>query len=145
VRSPSFALPSAAFAAMALLTLAHAAPAAEATAIGDWLIEDATARVRISACGAELCGNVSWIEPGAPTVDVNNPDAARRSRPLLGSAVLLGLKPTSANQWTGSLYNAEDGHTYTGKLTVADDNHVKVAGCVLGGLICKSQTWTRVK
>ncbi|MBV8449030.1 MAG: DUF2147 domain-containing protein, partial [Hyphomicrobiales bacterium] len=96
-------------------------------------------------CGGELCGNVAWIKEGAPTVDVNNPDPAKRSRPLLGSAVLLGLKPSGAGEWTGSLYDAENGRTYVGKLTVIDDHHVKVAGCVLGGLICESQTWTRTK
>jgi uncharacterized protein (DUF2147 family) len=120
-----------------------AAKAAEAT--GEWLIEDGDARVRISQCGADLCGNVAWIKEGAPTVDVNNPDPAKRSRPLLGSAVLLGLKPNGASQWAGSLYNAEDGRTYAGKLAVVDERHIKVSGCVLGGLICKTQTWTRTK
>jgi len=120
-----------------------AASAAEAT--GEWLIEDGDARVRIAPCGGELCGNVAWIKEGAPTVDVNNPDPAKRARPLLGSAVLLGLKPSGAGEWTGSLYDAENGRTYVGKLTVIDDHHVKVAGCVLGGLICESQTWTRTK
>jgi uncharacterized protein (DUF2147 family) len=120
-----------------------AAQAAEAT--GEWLIEDGGARVRIAPCGADLCGNVAWIKEGAPTVDVNNPDPAKRSRPLLGSAVLLGLKPNGAGGWTGSLYDAEDGRTYVGKLTIVDERHIKVAGCVLGGLFCESQTWTRMK
>ncbi|MBV9569403.1 MAG: DUF2147 domain-containing protein [Hyphomicrobiales bacterium] len=117
--------------------------AAEAT--GEWLIEDGDARVRIATCGRELCGNVAWIKEGAPAVDVNNPDPAKRSRPLLGSAVLLGLKPSGAGEWTGSLYDAENGRTYVGKLTIIDERHVKVAGCVLGGLFCESQTWTRTK
>ncbi|MBV9433147.1 MAG: DUF2147 domain-containing protein [Hyphomicrobiales bacterium] len=117
--------------------------AAEAT--GEWLVEDGDARVRIANCGANLCGSVSWIKEGAPSVDVNNPDPAMRSRPLLGSAVLLGLKPSGAAEWTGSLYDAENGRTYTGKLTILDERHIKVAGCVLGGLICESQTWTRTR
>ena len=117
--------------------------AAEAT--GEWLIEDGDARVRIAPCGADLCGSVASIKEGAPTVDVNNPDPAKRSRPLLGSAVLLGLKPTAAGEWTGSLYDAENGRTYIGKLTIIDEHHLKVAGCVLGGLICESQIWTRTK
>jgi uncharacterized protein (DUF2147 family) len=120
-----------------------AGAAAEAT--GEWLIEDGEARVRIAFCGAELCGTVAWIREGAASLDVNNPDPAKRSRPLLGSAVLLGLKPTGQGQWTGSLYDAQDGRTYIGKLTVIDERHIKVSGCVLGGLICQSQTWTRTK
>jgi uncharacterized protein (DUF2147 family) len=133
------------FAATMVLGSALPVAAEAAGALGEWLIEDGEARVRIVACGADLCGNVAWIHEGKPTVDVNNPDPAKRSRSLIGSAVLLNLKPSGASEWTGSLYNAEDGRTYTGKLSVVDERHVKVAGCVLGGLLCQSQTWTRVK
>ena len=119
-----------------------AAKAADAT--GEWLVQDGDARVRISPCGAEICGNISWIREGQP-LDDKNPDPAKRTRPLLGSAVLLGLKPAGTGEWAGSLYNADDGRTYTGKLTVIDERHIKVSGCVLGGLICQGQTWTRVK
>jgi uncharacterized protein (DUF2147 family) len=128
--------------ALALL-VPIAASAADAT--GEWLIEDGDARVRIAPCGADLCGTVAWIKEGSPTVDVNNPDPAKRSRPLIGSEVLLGLKPSGTSEWTGSLYDAENGRTYVGKLTIVDERHIKVAGCVLGGLICETQTWTRTK
>ena len=128
--------------ALALL-VPIAVSAADAT--GEWLIEDGDARVRIAHCGADLCGSVAWIKEGSPTVDVNNPDPAKRSRPLIGSEVLLGLKPSGTGEWTGSLYDAENGRTYVGKLTIVDERHIKVAGCVLGGLICETQTWTRTK
>src|SRR5580700_6631931 len=119
--------------------------ASAADATGEWLIEDGDARVRIAHCGADLCGSVAWIKEGSPTVDVNNPDPAKRSRSLIGSEVLLGLKPSGTGEWTGSLYDAENGRTYVGKLTIVDERHIKVAGCVLGGLICETQTWTRTK
>jgi uncharacterized protein (DUF2147 family) len=133
--------------AAATMALGCALPVAAEAAdpLGEWLIEDGEARVRIVPCGADLCGNVAWINEGQPMVDVNNPDPAKRSRSLIGSAVLLNLRPSGTAEWTGSLYDAEDGRTYTGKLSVIDERHVKVAGCVLGGLICQSQTWTRVK
>jgi uncharacterized protein (DUF2147 family) len=141
MQSPLRKLAPAAFALALLMPVG--ASAAEAT--GEWLIEDGDARVRISRCGSELCGTVAWIKEGSATVDVNNPDPAKRSRPLLGSEVLLGLKPSGEGQWTGSLYDAQDGRTYTGKLDIVDERHVKVSGCVLGGLFCQTQTWTRVK
>ncbi|SEE35023.1 Uncharacterized conserved protein, DUF2147 family [Rhizobiales bacterium GAS188] len=133
--------------ATAAMLLGWALPvgAQAADAIGEWLIEDGDARVRIAPCGADLCGNVAWIKEGHPTLDAKNPDPVKRSRSLIGSGVLLGLKPSGTAEWTGALYDAEDGRTYTGKLTIIDERHVKVAGCVLGGLICQSQTWTRVK
>jgi uncharacterized protein (DUF2147 family) len=142
---PTAARPAFACATLATLALLAASPVLAASPTGTWLIEDGTARVRIAPCGTELCGNVAWIKESEPRLDVNNPDPAKRGRSLIGSAVLLGLKPSGPDVWTGSLYNAQDGRTYSGKLTVEDERHVKVAGCVLGGLICKSQTWTRVR
>ena len=55
-----------------------------------------------------------------------------------------GLKPTATpDQWEGSLYNPEDGNTYKGILTAQGLLNLKLQGCVLGGLICKSEIWKR--
>ena len=121
-----------------------AVSAAEAT--GEWLIEDGDARVRIAPCGADLCGNVAWIKEGSPTVDVNNPDPAKRSRPLLGSAVLLGLKPSGASEWTGSaLRCGERAHlcrqAHHSSMSVTSRSRDAFSA----GLICESQTWTRTR
>jgi uncharacterized protein (DUF2147 family) len=54
------------------------------------------------------------------------------------------MKPSgTANKWSGQVYNAEDGKTYTGNLTLQDANTIKLEGCILGGLVCKAQTWSR--
>jgi uncharacterized protein (DUF2147 family) len=117
---------------------------------GMWLTENGRSRVRVAACGAALCGTVVWLaEPedpqtGKPKLDKNNADATKRTRPLVGVAILLGAKPAGPNKWTGQVYNAEDGKTYNGTLTEVSPTSLKLEGCVLGGLICKSQQWTRV-
>ena len=54
------------------------------------------------------------------------------------------MKPAGDNAWKGSAFNPEDGKIYSGKMTLAGDS-LTTAGCVLGGLICKSFAWTRVK
>ena len=116
---------------------------------GMWLTENGRSRVRVAACGAALCGTVVGLaEPedpqtGKPKLDKNNADAAKRTRPLIGVAILLGAKPAGANKWSGQVYNAEDGKTYDGTLTEVSPTSLKLEGCVLGGLICKSQQWTR--
>jgi uncharacterized protein (DUF2147 family) len=57
---------------------------------------------------------------------------------------VFGMKPSStANKWSGQVYNAEDGKTYSGSITLQDARTLKLEGCVLGGLFCKAQTWTR--
>jgi uncharacterized protein (DUF2147 family) len=70
--------------------------------------------------------------------------ASKQSRPLLGIPIVLNMKPSSAPQsWEGDVYNAEDGKTYSGSFTLTGANTAQLKGCVLGGLICKAQTWTR--
>jgi uncharacterized protein (DUF2147 family) len=118
--------------------------------LGTWHTEEAKATVRIAPCGPALCGTIiSLKEPndpanGKPKTDQNNVDTSLRSRPVVGVQVVIGMKPSgTANKWSGQVYNAEDGKTYTGSLTLQDANTIKLEGCILGGLVCKAQTWTR--
>jgi uncharacterized protein (DUF2147 family) len=116
---------------------------------GTWLTEGGTATVRLASCGAELCGTIIALkEPndpatGRPKTDKNNPDASKRTRPVVGIQIVFGMKPNGTDKWNGSVYNAEDGKTYSGSITMQGARTLKLEGCVLGGLICKSQTWTK--
>jgi uncharacterized protein (DUF2147 family) len=117
--------------------------------LGTWHTEEAKATVRIAPCGPALCGTIIALkEPndatGKPKTDQNNADTGLRSRPVIGVLIVLGMKPSgTANKWSGQVYNAEDGKTYTGNITLQDANTIKLEGCILGGLVCKAQTWTR--
>ena len=62
----------------------------------------------------------------------------------VGQQVFFDMKPSGENAWKGSAFNPEDGKTYSGKMTLSGD-HLVTAGCVLGGLICKSMNWTRAR
>jgi uncharacterized protein (DUF2147 family) len=137
-----------ALAALAFATMTPSANAADPT--GTWLTEAGTSRIRIADCGGALCGNIVWmkdpIDPQTqkPRLDKMNPDTARRSRPLMGTAIVIGMKPSGADKWSGQVYNAEDGKTYSGSITMVSAGALKLEGCALAGLICKTQTWTRV-
>ena len=74
--------------------------------------------------------------------DTNNPDPAKRSRPLLGLQVVHGLALNGSDTWSGQIYNADDGHTYQANLKVQGANAARVEGCVLK-ILCKGQTWKR--
>lgn len=116
---------------------------------GNWLTQTGTSRIRVADCGGALCGTIVWLkepnEDGKPKTDKNNSDASKRDRPLIGVQIVLGMKPAGADKWTGQVYNAEDGKTYSGNLTYAGGDTLQLQGCALGGLVCKSQTWTRAK
>jgi len=119
-----------------------AGSAAAQDAKGTWLSESGETRIRIAPCGAELCGTVVWQK--VPGKDVNNPDAAKRGRDIVGLRMIYGMKASGGSEWTGQLYNFQDGKVYTGKMTLAGPSSLSLSGCVLGGLICRAQTWTRV-
>jgi len=134
---------------LAALTVVAAAPAFAADPNGTWLTEPGTSRIRIANCGGALCGTIVWLkEPLDPDthqakLDKSNADPAKRSRPLMGVSIVIGMKPSGADKWSGQVYNAEDGKTYTGYITMQGANALKLEGCALGGLLCKAQTWTR--
>jgi len=63
---------------------------------------------------------------------------------LIGVQIVLAMKPAGDGKWTGQVYNAEDGKTYSGNLMFSGGNSLQLEGCALGGLVCKKQTWTKV-
>jgi uncharacterized protein (DUF2147 family) len=118
--------------------------------MGTWHTEEGKATVRIAACGPALCGTIIALkeandpDTGKPKTDKNNVEASLRNRPMIGVPIVLSMKPSgTANKWSGQVYNAEDGKTYSGSLTLQDANTIKLEGCILGGLVCKAATWTR--
>ena len=110
--------------------------------IGEWLVKDKTAHIRIADCGAALWGVVSW-EAHAGTDD-KNPDSSKRGRPTLGMPVLIGLKAGGPKSWDGAIYNSENGKTYSGGVTLIGEDRLRVRGCVLG-FLCGGENWTRVE
>lgn len=119
---------------------------AGAEAMGDWLVADKVAVVRVMPCAPNqpaLCGYIVWTKGPAGT-DKNNPDPAKRSRGVIGLATILNMKPTTANKWEGEIYNAEDGKTYSGSISLVSDNVLRIEGCVLG-FLCGGQNWTRTR
>ena len=138
------------FGLFAAAALAVASPALAADPHGVWLTEPGTSRIRIADCSGALCGTIVWLkdpndaETQKPKLDKFNADASKRSRPLMGVTIVIGMKPAGTDKWSGQVYNAEDGKTYSGSVTMQGANALKLEGCALGGLLCKAQTWSRV-
>jgi uncharacterized protein (DUF2147 family) len=130
---------------LGLLALASAGAAASDVA-GDWVTADRSALVRIAPCGSQTCGTVVRViarGPNVPRNDVNNPDRAKRSRPLVGLRVLTGFAAAKTGWAGGRAYDPKSGRTYKAKLSLNRDGSLAVTGCVL--FVCKTQRWTRVR
>ena len=128
-------------AAFGLILLALPVQAQPADPSGTYLSESGDTRVRIAKCGAAYCGTIISVQGEAK--DVNNPDPKLKGRNLVGVQMISNIQP-SGDGFTGQLYNYKDGKTYTGKMSFAGGKAMQLSGCVLGGLICRSQTWAKV-
>jgi uncharacterized protein (DUF2147 family) len=112
--------------------------------VGVWRHPDNGSHSRIAKCGGGLCATIIKVRDPSRT-DIKNPDPKLRKRPVEGITIMKGGRKAGENTWSGKLYNTQDGETYSGTLTLVDKDHLKLQGCVLGGLICQGPTWTRIK
>jgi uncharacterized protein (DUF2147 family) len=126
------------------------ASAAAADPSGVWLVEDKSAQIDIESCGGILWGINNWER--TPGRDTENPDPALRGRPTLGIPILLGMRPVVQQRpegpqtvWHGQIYNARNGRTYEANIRLVNSDVLHLEGCVLGGLFCGGQNWTRIK
>jgi uncharacterized protein (DUF2147 family) len=53
------------------------------------------------------------------------------------------MTPSGDGTYVGSITNPADGKTYSGKGRLHGDSFT-MSGCLLGGLVCRSQTWVRL-
>jgi uncharacterized protein (DUF2147 family) len=104
-------------------------PACAEDVSGIWLHEAGTSKVRIAKCGDALCGHIVWLK-------------SDKSPAKVGQRIFYDMKPSGENAWQGSAFDPESEKTYTGKMTVSG-NALKTSGCALGGLICRSVSWSR--
>ena len=128
-------------AVMALLAAASlGGPAHAADPAGLWLTETGSSRVKVTPCGGGYCGTI--VSAPGKALDAKNPEPALRGRSVVGVQILDAPRADGAG-FSGSLYNPNDGKTYSGSLRLTAPNALEVSGCVMS-VFCKRQTWTRV-
>lgn len=114
---------------------------------GTWLTQAGDAKVLVRPCGAAICGKVVWLKQpldaatGKPQTDDKNPDPSLRTRRIVGLQLFLDMLPSTSSSWSGRVYNADDGRSYTSTVTQLDAARLEVRGCA--GPLCGSEIWTR--
>lgn len=131
----------------ACLILAVAIPAQAADVKGLW--RSATndnggyIHVDIGACASNaslVCGKIV----DAFNVDPAKLDPKRRDE-IVGKLIIENMKSDGATEWSdGTIWAPDDDETYSSTMELKGDV-LEVSGCVLGGLICRGQDWTRLK
>jgi uncharacterized protein (DUF2147 family) len=134
-------------AAIIALVAGAPSPACAADPSGTWLTQAGDGRIRVAKCGSHMCGTIVWTKDpidartGQPAVDEKNPDPSKRNRKILGLRIFV-MQADSEGNWAGGIYNADDGQTYRGRLTLRSPQQLEVQGCA--GAFCGSETWSRV-
>jgi uncharacterized protein (DUF2147 family) len=107
-------------------TLALATMAQADSANGTWLRSNG-AHIEAFDCGGGLGLKVT-----------KSPEPAK-----VGKTIMCGAKKTGDNKWKGTVLNLDDNQKYSGYVEVSG-NSLTLSGCVLGGIICKDDTWSRL-
>jgi uncharacterized protein (DUF2147 family) len=107
--------------------------------LGRWANPSRSVTVLISECGERLCATVESASDGALA------DAARAGTPnLVGTELLHGLVPAGPGRWKGRLFVPDLNRRSSAEVLELGPDRLKVRGCALGGLVCRSQTWSRI-
>jgi uncharacterized protein (DUF2147 family) len=120
-------------AAMALAAASQPAGSIE----GHWLNPQRTVLIRLAPCGEAMCGTVTWAAKRAQQA------AQKGADELVGARLLSGFRQSRNGQWKGKVFVPDLDLRVGGKIQVIDESRLKVSGCVLGGMMGRSQVWTR--
>jgi uncharacterized protein (DUF2147 family) len=110
-----------------------------AAPVGVWQNPRHTIAVKTVACGSMICGTIVAAAPAAVAV-------AREAgiAQLIGLPLLRNYRRSGERSWHGLVFVPDLDRTFDSRLTILDPAKVRISGCVLGGLLCKSQIWTRL-
>lgn len=136
-RLVAFAAAAAAFLMAGQSAVAQPAPA---DAYGVWRNPKDNVRVEIRPCGDAACGTVIWASPKAQAKA-----RAAGTQSLIGTQVLRNLQlDENRGVWRGKVFVPELNRNFTGLAEPVDARRLLAKGCVIGGLLCKSQVWTKI-
>ncbi len=126
--------------------------------VGTWLDGKGKAHIEIYKENGKYFGKIVWLkEPAYPAndekgmagkekVDRENPDPAKRTKPILGLLILRDFVYANGNQWdSGRIYDPENGKDYKCKMTLKSPDALDVRGYIGFSFIGRTENWTRVK
>lgn len=107
--------------------------------LGTWENPAKSVTLRVERCGEKVCGTVATANDKAMA------DARRGGTdPLVGVQLFEEFSATGPRVWRGRVFVPDMNLRITGTATLVDPTSIRVRGCAAGGIICRSQLWTRV-
>ena len=118
---------------VALALVAAGAARAQTQLEGQWRNAKGSVVVEVDRCGDAYCGTVSWATPK---------NREKGTKP--GTRVLTDLRPLGEGLYRGRAFEPKRNLRGSATVRQVGPNEMIVKGCVIGGLICKQQKWTRI-
>lgn len=112
--------------------------------LGEWLSEKKDGKVLVYKQGEKFFGKIVWGKDGARK-DTNNPDPKLKDQNIIGSVILKDFDFTGKVWEEGTVYDPNNGKTYSCTMKMPDANTLSIRGFVGISLLGRSTTWTRVK
>jgi uncharacterized protein (DUF2147 family) len=126
-----------------------AAHAADPKVQGVWIDAKGDGAVEIGPCGDKLCGRIVWIKDpldkaGKPLVDLYNPEAAKKKRPICGLPIIGDLKRQSDGSWdTGWIYDPNEGKSFDLEVRGLSSDRLQIKGYMGMKFLSETFIWTR--
>lgn len=106
---------------------------------GVWRNPKNSVHVEIRNCGPKTCGYVVWANEEAKA------DAKKGGTDnLVGLQLLRDFTEQKNGVWKGKVFVPDLNMTFSGSAEFPNATTMKAKGCLLGNILCKSQTWRRV-
>lgn len=106
--------------------------------VGTWMNPHGTVKVQTRPCADKLCGWIVWAAPQA-LADARDSGVQQ----LVGTELLRDYRSLGEGHYQGEVYVPDMGRTFYSKIEQQNPNSLTISGCILHGLICKSQEWHR--
>lgn len=118
--------------------------------IGIWMNATGKGQIQIYKEGDKYFGKIIWLkEPnnvqGTPKLDVHNPDAAQKTKPILGAIILRNFKYDDGEWSGGRIYDPASGKDYKCYMKLKDTRTLNVRGYIGFSLLGRTEVWTRMK
>ena len=124
---------------IASIVLLAASPVSAQAVEGQWTNCKKNVVVQVGRCGSAYCGRVVQATEKAKA------KARKGGTPnLVGTQILTGLVPAGQGKFRGRAFVPKRNIHATATVRQVSDDVMQVQGCVLGGLLCDSERWTRV-
>lgn len=113
--------------------------------VGKYMVPSKDGAIQISENNGKYYGKII-LNKDASKLDVNNPDAEKQKRKVLGLNILNNFTFDGDDTWeNGTIYDPKNGKTYSCKITQNANGDLNIRGFIGFSLLGRSELFTKIK